>query len=349
MFRGVGGRPREKPQENVDGVMLAAYLAALIRIVEISCSAGSGHGGTCRGLSWYEFAMHILITGASGFVGGAVTRQLLAAGHQVTATTTSILPEDDAGVHWIAWNGNDDVIPTVDFEALDGIVHMASPRDRGLFPKAARANFNLSVASTFGLLEQARRNKLRFVLTSSGDVAGGETVVQETMGNYAPTGFYGAALAAAEVMVGQYMSVMSAAVVRLFHPYGPGGDAFLVNRLFRRVMGGQTITLEGEAGIQLNAIWIDDVADGFARALASAETGIFHLAGPEQTSLRDLVTAMGRIAGKTPNIVATAAQPPDGHVGDCRRSRRLLGHEARIGITAGLELLAEQAHAAALP
>jgi nucleoside-diphosphate-sugar epimerase len=293
--------------------------------------------------------MRFLITGASGFVGHAVTRRLLAEGHQVIATTTSRMPEDEPDLHWMLWNGNDSAVPIIDYGTLDGIIHMASPRDRGFFPEAAQANFNLSVASTFGLLEQARINKLRFVLTSTGDVASGEKVALETMGNYSPSSFYGAALAAAEVMVRQYMPITSAAILRLFHPYGNGGDAFLVNRLFRRIAGGQCIYLQGKVGIQLNPIWIDDVADGFAKALASTEAGVFHLAGPEQLSLRDLAIVMGKVMGKKPIFEITAGQPPDGHVGDCTRSRGSLGHEARIDMATGLQLLAEQTHAVPLP
>ena len=285
--------------------------------------------------------MRILITGASGFVGGAVAKRLIRAGHEVIGTATAAPAASSAGLQWVQWHSGDGPIPEIEYSSLDAIIHLASPRDRGKFPEAAPANLETSVIATVRLVEQARMHGLRFLLASTGDVvAAGPAIVNENDDALRPVNFYGAALASAELLVRQYMSTTSAAILRLFHPFGFGGDAFLINRLVRRVAGGQEITIDGRNGIQLNPVWIEDVVDGFIIALANPVTGRFHLSGPDLMSFRALVGVIGGIVGREVAIKSPATQPDGGHAGSYERARQILGYNPRIGLEEGVRLLA---------
>src|SRR5262249_58833907 len=97
-------------------------------------------------------------------------------------------------------------------------------------PDSARSHFDLSVAATFNLLEAARRHGIdRFILGSTGDALGPTRgPARESAAGYRPASFYGATKACAELLCRGYQSQPAAVVLRFFHPYGPGGERFLI-------------------------------------------------------------------------------------------------------------------------
>lgn len=72
--------------------------------------------------------MHVLVTGATGFVGGHVCRSLKADGHRVTALSRR-LPDTRASRPWIdrafQWNPLEGPPPSAAFDSVDGVVHLA--------------------------------------------------------------------------------------------------------------------------------------------------------------------------------------------------------------------------------
>ncbi len=279
-----------------------------------------------------------LVTGGSGFIGGAVCNRLIARGRRVVATTTTDAERDAGGPDWVRWDALDESLPDVDWTEVDAIIHLAAPRSLFDFPACAEPVFRTCVDAVFRLLEAARHAGVRrFVMASSGDVLD-DLHAPATEGEAVhPRSFYGAAKAAAELMTQHYDGMLSTAVARIFHPYGPGGDRFVINRVIARVRAGLDVTVEGDDGIILNPIWIDDLAEGFALAVERNDGGIFHFAGEDVLSFRSLLHMIGEAAGRPPRIVGL---PPAGegqsHCGDCARSRRHLGFRPVVGLREGL-------------
>ncbi len=290
-------------------------------------------------------ALNILVTGGSGFVGRALLERLLARGHSVVATTRTPgkpLP-GAANLRWVAWSPPQP-LPDVEWSRFQVIVHLAAPTRATDFPACAREHFDVSVAATFALLEQARRAGVsRLILASSGEVLGAAPPRPADEGDecYRPGSFYGSAKACAELLVGSYQSVLSTAVLRFFHPYGPGGDHFLVNRLLAKVRAGQEVTCEGAEGILLNPVWIEDLAAGIQWAVESTATGVFHLAGPNLVTLRALLDLMGRVVGRAPVVRVVPAKDGPAHAGTCDRARQALGFHPTTDLPTGLRRLLE--------
>ena len=96
--------------------------------------------------------MHIVVTGGSGKLGGAVVERLLASGHQVTNVDQRPAPGSgarflrvdltDYGQVVEALTGIDDA-----YDAVDAVVHLAAVPAPGLIPNAA--TFANNVPSTF--------------------------------------------------------------------------------------------------------------------------------------------------------------------------------------------------------
>ena len=285
----------------------------------------------------------ILVTGGSGFVGTAVLAELAARGYAVTATCSGASGRLLAppGVTWDRWDATSEPLPAVEWAGIGGIVHLAAARDLFNFPGQAAAIYEITVAATFRLLEAARSHGIsRLVLASSGEVLGSsEGPAKEDDLLYLPASFYGAAKACAELLSRSYEKLLPTAIVRFYHPYGPGGERFLINRLLRMVAEGKEVRIEGQHGILLNPVWIEDLARGIALALESRDTGVFHLAGPDTETLRALLTRMGEIVGRPPVVRVLSGAGAERHAGGFARSERVLGYRPLVSLNEGLRRL----------
>jgi nucleoside-diphosphate-sugar epimerase len=287
--------------------------------------------------------MHVLVTGGSGFVGRAVVSELLKRGRTVTATTYPELrpiPEAD----WIPWDATASPLPDAPWDSLDAVIHLALPADPLAVPEQTGPLFDTCVASTFHLLRKAASTGCikRVVFISTGTSIGPRTAaVLESDREYRPVAFYGAAKACGEILAEAFQKLVSTAVVRLYHPYGPGGDRFLINRLLRSVQQGREVFIDGEEGISLNPVWLEDAATGIDLAVASDARGIFHLGGRETVTLRQLLAMMGELAGAAPRTITRPVDVPESYACDMSRSAAELGYAPAVGLREGLRRLLE--------
>jgi UDP-glucose 4-epimerase len=286
--------------------------------------------------------LKILVTGGTGFVGRAVLKELLRSGHQVVATTRRLsgdLP-CDTNLEWVLWDGAKPSLPKVHWPQFQAILHLAAVTKSASapIPDDAQEVYELSAGATLRFLELARLHRVpRVLMASTGDVLGlNPQGADEHDVLYAPSSFYGSAKACAELLMRSYESVLSTAILRFYHPFGPGGDRFLVNRLVQWVTEGRAIKIEGQNGIRLNPVWIDDLAVGIRQAVEFHHSGIFHFAGPQTVSLRELVSTIGKLAGREPVVQSTAAPCLERHVGLFEQTTRILGYRPRITIEEGL-------------
>ena len=99
--------------------------------------------------------MKVLITGATGFLGHALTLDLVAAGHEVSALSRSAdaggrLPET---VHVTPWSPLDEAAPISAIEGVDAIVHLAGEPVNGTWTRSKRqAILDSRVTGTRNLL-----------------------------------------------------------------------------------------------------------------------------------------------------------------------------------------------------
>jgi nucleoside-diphosphate-sugar epimerase len=116
--------------------------------------------------------MHIVVTGGSGKLGGAVVERLLASGHQVTNVDARPAPGSaarflridltDYGQVVEALTGIDDA-----YDAVDAVVHLAAIPAPGLTANAA--TFENNVPSTFHVFQAAKLAGIRKVVWASSE------------------------------------------------------------------------------------------------------------------------------------------------------------------------------------
>lgn len=267
--------------------------------------------------------MKVLVVGAGGFLGRYLVRQIAEVGHEVVALIRSEpAPEDESffKVERVRLLRMDLLRP--DLSALpgdiDAVVALAQSEHFRKFPDKAEEIFAINVTATMSLLQWAAKNRVqKFIFASSGGIYGSNArpYVQETelLAVDSPLGFYLGTKLCAEIIFQNYRQFFETAVIlRPFFIYGPGQrlDMF-IPRLINSVFEGRPIQLQGEAGVRLNPIYVEDAAQAFANAIALRGCYVMNIAGPDVLSIREICEHIGKLCARIPIFEQMPGVPSD--------------------------------------
>lgn len=236
----------------------------------------------------------IAVTGATGFVGGTLARQLLQMGYRIRSMSRRPLSEAEreSGIEWIEGSLTD----SDRFDALLRDVrycfHIAAMfRTEG--PRDAFMQVNRD--ATRALLEASRRAGVeRFIYCSSIGVHGhvADAPADENS-PFAPQNAYQDSKLQAEDLCRDEMGRpgMSIVIVRPCSTYGPGDTRML--KLFRLVQRRRFLFV-GRQEPNFHPVYIDDLVAGYILTMIhpDAPSGTFILGDHTFLSLRDYVRAV---------------------------------------------------------
>ncbi len=245
--------------------------------------------------------MTVLVTGASGLLGGAVARVLVERGEDVR--TLQRRPSGVAGAHDVAGSVTDAAAVARAVEGVDAVVHLAARVSLA----GPRAEFDaVNVGGTTTLLDAAERAGAgRFVQVSSPSVAhGGSSLVGVGAQPADPAharGDYARTKAAAELLALDRDGAMHVVAVRPHLVWGPG-DTQLVERVLDRAARGRLPLLDHGAAL-IDTTYVDNAATGIVAALdrAPAVHGrAYVLTNGEPRTVADLLAGICRAGGVRP-------------------------------------------------
>ena len=249
----------------------------------------------------------VVVTGATGFIGGAVARHLVARGLRVTALHQRAAPlPQGRGIVWKTWEewerGSERAV---------ALVHAAAVRHRHGVPaeRYGRENIDLSAR----LLAAAPGRVGRFVDVSSIAVFGWpRTLPIDDAFPFAPVGPYGMSKVATEEAVRR--SGLPYVIVRPSITYGPGDTNGMIDKLLRLVRDGAYRDVgSGRSRVQL--VYSEDLAHAIAEAALrpGIEGSEFTCTYREPIEMRELSRLAAEAVGrplprmKVPYPVAWAA------------------------------------------
>jgi dihydroflavonol-4-reductase len=243
--------------------------------------------------------VQVVITGATGFIGGALARHMHARGDHVRAIVREPGRAADLGALGVELVAGDlaDVDGLVEqLAGADALVHLAGSYRIGIRPDDRPAMLDANVGTTTRLLDAAARAATpRIVYTSTVNVFGnthGE-IVDETyrrdhgegfLSYYDLTKYQAHELVQARVAGGAPIVIAMPGGV-----YGPGDHSEAGGQLALAHTGKLRYLALADTGLCWT--YLDDVADGIARVLDRGRLGeSYVLAGPAMT-LREAVLA----------------------------------------------------------
>jgi UDP-glucose 4-epimerase len=301
--------------------------------------------------------MHVLVTGAAGFIGSHLAERLLGAGHRVTGIDDfdpyyerAIKEANLAGFrdHGSFRLCELDLAQADLGEAVDGIdavVHLAAvPGVRGSWGAQFGRYLDNNILATQRLLEAVRARPLGiFVYGSSASIYGDAAVdaVDETW-LPAPYSPYGVTKLAAEHLGRLYWKSSALPVVslRYFTVYGPRQRPDMAfHRFLSAARDGKPLRVFGD-GEQTRDFTF--VADAVAATRAAGEKGragtVYNVGGGERVSLNDVLRRIEDVTGRRLAIVREAAQKGDMRdtFADTSRARAELGFRSTVPLDEGL-------------
>jgi nucleoside-diphosphate-sugar epimerase len=248
--------------------------------------------------------MKVFVTGATGFVTGNVTRQLLARGDEVR-----VLVRDPSRAQTLARAGVTLVTGDLgDGEALrrgmagvDAVVHGAAMYSVGIAPSRRPAMFAANVTGTEQVLESALGAGVRRVAYVSTCAVFGNTqgrVVDETYTRTGPyTSYYEETkVRAHEIALGLAERGLGVSIAQPGGVYGPG-DTSGMGGLMRDFARGR-LPFVPFADTGLNFVHVDDVARGIVLVLDRGERGQSYVLGGENARVADAFAALARVTGR---------------------------------------------------
>ena len=220
---------------------------------------------------------------------------------------------------------------SVDFvRGLDAIVHLA-----GLNRAPDYDIMNVNSLGTLNLLNAIRSTnpRARLVVASSFQVYrqwGNRAPLDESIPPD-PQSIYGLSKRFAEDLCRHYSSVggTRTVILRLSNVFGPGclpDYNSVVATFIDRALADRPVQINGDGSSLRDYIYIADVADSF-RAAARADTGeafsIYNVCSGTMTSLKDIVSLVGRFAGKSPGADYRAGSGEDHAFDPCSNAKAL--------------------------
>lgn len=256
-------------------------------------------------------AMRHALTGATGFVGGELARQLVADGHQVVALVRSpdkAAPLRGLGVELV--QGDLDDVEALDrlLVGADGLFHVAGWYKLG--QRDPTPGRRVNVDGTRNVLEAARRAgtpKVVYTSTLAVNSDTGGRVHDETYHYDGPhLSEYDRTKAEAHAVAREFAAAgLPLVIVMPGGIYGPG-DTSQVGDLMEQVVAGRRPQAP-KGGGELMWAHVSDVARGHVLAMDRGIVGESYMLAGERGTLADLLERTARVAGTKGPVLVPAA------------------------------------------
>ncbi len=223
--------------------------------------------------------MKILIAGGAGFIGSNLCRILLKKNYEVicldnlyTSNKKNIAPFEKLKNFTFI---KKDIENKINIDC-DHIFNLACPASPVHYQKDPIKTFKTSVIGTINLLELAKKNKARFLLTSTSEIYGNPLVhpqPENYFGNVnlnGPRSCYDEGKRAAETITNDFRKFygIDTRVVRIFNTYGPfmsQSDGRVVSNFITKCLKNEDIEIFGDGKRTRSFCYVDDTVEAMLK------------------------------------------------------------------------------------
>lgn len=308
--------------------------------------------------------MRVLVTGTTGFIGGALARRLRHDGHAVTAFTRGRTPPDGCRPVFGQLEDLASLERAVVAAEPDAVFHLAA---QAIVPYAKRdpwAAFEANVRGTYNLLEAVRRHApdVACVVASSDKAYGvldwgpdGWHRAYDERDPLQGRGPYDCSKSCADLIAQSYAAEygLRVGIVRAGNVYGPGdtNPTRLIPSIVRDIIRGVEIRILSDGSPVRDYLHIDDAVGGYlaverhvSACVETPEGRAFNLSGGLPVSVSEVVDmamsaaeGMGLALNNGPIFLGSRTGEIPYQALHTNLARTVLGWAPRVGLRDGIE------------
>ena len=293
----------------------------------------------------------VLVTGAHGFTGSHICRELLREGAEVRAFVKNggmLGNIADIKNRLSIFSGDVTDITSL-LTAMEGVDYVFNPA--AIVPviearQSPQSCFQVNILGSFNVGYAAMKSRVKKMLHIStchvyGNQIQAELPIKETV-EPSPVDVYSASKYSAEICLRALIDQgFPVTFTRAFAMYGPGQrEQYFIPRVISQLLRGETPVL-GNAHPTRDYCYIEDIAKGYLSALEKGKTGeIYHLSSQKEVVIGDLYRLIRDLLG----VKIDAQWNVDGRkqeilrlYDDSSKARKEFGWEPKVSLGGGLK------------
>ena len=298
--------------------------------------------------------MNILLAGGAGFLGSHFCDFLLEKGHSVYCIDNFITGKKENIKHLL--NNKKFKFKKIDItkkfsikEKFDCVINFASIASPIFYDKYKIETLLVGSYGTYNLLELARKNKAKFLFTSTSEVYGDPiyTPQQETYwGNVNPIGkrsMYDESKRFSEALIMNYHRVygLDTKMVRIFNTYGPRmnmNDGRVVPQFINQALNNEPITVFGKGTQTRSLCYVSDLISGIYKLLMSKEHAPVNIGNPHEMTVKDIAKTIIKLTNSKSKLIykPLPEDDPKRRRPDISKAKKILKWEPKVSLEEGL-------------